>query len=167
MSGWQPPSGTWAQRFGQYRRELGAAQKPGDGVPAYMRWVNRSGARAVAAAAAAWGWTPNFVSLVSVCLSAAGMALLVALPPAWWTGIPVGVLLAAGFLFDSADGQVSRVTHASSKTRPRSWRISWRLTPLKTRGAPLARSWPPTTSTRVKPILSPRGAAPSRASSAR
>ena len=116
MSGWQPPSGTWAQRFGQYRRELGAAQKPGDGVPAYMRWVNRSGARAVAAAAAAWGWTPNFVSLVSVCLSAAGMALLVALPPAWWTGIPVGVLLAAGFLFDSADGQVSRVTHASSKT---------------------------------------------------
>ena len=116
MSDWQPPSGTWAQRFGQYRRELGAAQKPGDGVPAYMRWVNRSGARGVAAAAAAWGWTPNFVSFVSVCLSAAGMALLVALPPAWWTGIPVGVLLAAGFLFDSADGQVSRVTRASSKT---------------------------------------------------
>ena len=95
------PSSSWGSRFAAYRSALAAAQKPGAGVPAYMRWVNRGAARVVAAACAASGWTPNFVSFVSVCFSAIGL---------------VGVALAVGFMFDSADGQVSRVPGASSKT---------------------------------------------------
>ena len=108
--------GSFGQRFAAYRKALADAQKPGAGVPAYMRWVNRGGARIAAAFAAAAGWTPNFVTLISVCLSTAGLVILVLVEPSAWSGLPVGVLLALGFLFDSADGQVSRVTKASSKT---------------------------------------------------
>ena len=110
------PGSSWGTRFGAYRRALAAAQKPGAGVPAYMRWVNRGAARVVAAACAAFGWTPNFVSFISVCFSTIGLIVLVALEPAWWSGLIVGTALAVGFMFDSADGQVSRVTGASSKT---------------------------------------------------
>lgn len=113
-----PPQieGTWTQRYATYLRRLNAAQKPGGGVPAYMRWVNRGGARVVAAFAAAVGWTPNMVTTLSVCLSAMGLVILASAPPSVIGGLCVGLLLALGFLFDSADGQVSRVTHASSKT---------------------------------------------------
>ena len=110
------PGSSWGTRFSAYRSALAAAQKPGAGVPAYMRWVNRGAARVVAAACAAFGWTPNFVSFVSVCFSTLGLIVLVTLEPAWWTGLIVGTALAVGFMFDSADGQVSRVTGASSKT---------------------------------------------------
>ncbi|MDC4233600.1 CDP-alcohol phosphatidyltransferase family protein [Actinomyces sp. B33] len=106
----------WSQRFRAYRESLASAQKPGDGVPAYMRWVNRGGARLVAAFAAACGWTPNLVTAISVALSGLGLLLLVLLEPSSWTGLPIALLLAAGFLLDSADGQVSRVTGASSRT---------------------------------------------------
>ena len=110
------PGSSWGTRFSAYRSALAAAQKPGAGVPAYMRWVNRGAARVVAAACAAFGWTPNFVSFISVCFSTVGLIVLVACDPAWWTGLIVGTALAVGFMFDSADGQVSRVTGASSKT---------------------------------------------------
>ncbi|WP_299238722.1 CDP-alcohol phosphatidyltransferase family protein, partial [uncultured Actinomyces sp.] len=110
------PGAPWGTRFTTYRAALAAAQKPGAGVPAYMRWVNRGAARVAAAACAAFGWTPNFVSFISVCFSTLGLIVLVALEPAWWTGLIVGTSLAVGFMFDSADGQVSRVTGASSKT---------------------------------------------------
>jgi len=110
------PGSSWGTRFSAYRSALAAAQKPGAGVPAYMRWVNRGAARVVAAACAAFGWTPNFVSFISVCFSTIGLIVLVACDPAWWSGLIVGTALAVGFMFDSADGQVSRVTGASSKT---------------------------------------------------
>ena len=100
------PGSSWGTRFSAYRSALAAAQKPGAGVPAYMRWVNRGAARVVAAACAAFGWTPNFVSFISVCFSTVGLIVLAAFEPAWWTGLIVGTALAAGFMFDSADGQV-------------------------------------------------------------
>ena len=62
------PGSSWGTRFSAYRSALAAAQKPGAGVPAYMRWVNRGAARVVAAAGAASGWTPNIVSLKSGCV---------------------------------------------------------------------------------------------------
>ncbi|WP_026460547.1 CDP-alcohol phosphatidyltransferase family protein [Schaalia suimastitidis] len=107
---------SWGARFGAYRRQLDQAQKPGDGVPAYTRWVNRRGARLVAAAGAASGWSPNHVTALSFLLSLSGMVFLVVLPHTWWSGLPVGTLLALGYLFDSADGQLARLTGASSKT---------------------------------------------------
>ena len=73
------PGSSWGTRFTTYRSALAAAQKPGAGVPAYMRWVNRGAARVVAAACAAFGWTPNFVSFISVCFSTLGLIVLVAL----------------------------------------------------------------------------------------
>ena len=44
------PGASWGTRFTTYRAALAAAQKPGAGVPAYMRWVNRGAARVAAAA---------------------------------------------------------------------------------------------------------------------
>ena len=93
---------------------LRAAQKPGQGVPAYTRWVNRPLARYAAARAAADGLTPNGVTAVSAALSATGLAVLVASPPTVLTGVVVAALLAAGYVMDSADGQVARLTGTGS-----------------------------------------------------
>lgn len=105
-----------AARFRQARATLDAAQKPGAGVPAYTRWVNRRGARVVAATGAAFGWTPNQVTAASALLSTVGMCLLLLVEPSLWSGPLVALALAAGYLFDSADGQLARLTGASSST---------------------------------------------------
>ncbi|MDO4244202.1 MAG: CDP-alcohol phosphatidyltransferase family protein [Actinomyces sp.] len=97
-------------------RALDAAQKPAAGVPAYTRWVNRRGARVAAAAGAVAGWTPTMVTAASALLSVAGMCLLLLLPPVAWGGLPVAVALAAGYLLDSADGQLARLTGTASRT---------------------------------------------------
>ncbi|PYI37315.1 CDP-alcohol phosphatidyltransferase [Arthrobacter psychrolactophilus] len=91
------------------------AQKPGHGVPAYTRWINRGLARSVAALCASWGWSANMVSAVSAVVSLAGLLLLLLLPVAPLTGLLVAVLLAAGYVLDSADGQVARVTGTGSR----------------------------------------------------
>ncbi|WP_257997931.1 CDP-alcohol phosphatidyltransferase family protein [Glutamicibacter arilaitensis] len=101
-------------KFTQVLNELDRAQKPGDGVPAYSRWANRRGARVFAAAAVAAGWGPNAVTVLSACCSAAGLLLLALLPASWGTGVGAAALLALGYLMDSADGQVARVTGTGS-----------------------------------------------------
>ncbi|QWW19177.1 CDP-alcohol phosphatidyltransferase family protein [Schaalia sp. 19OD2882] len=115
MSAPTPGHTSWSARFRANRARLDAAQKPGNGVPAYTRWVNRRGARLVAAAGAASGMTPNGITFISLAFSVAGMVALVALPDRVWAGIPVAVLLATGYLLDSADGQLARLTGTSSK----------------------------------------------------
>lgn len=100
---------------GDALRRLNDAQKPGVGVPAYTRWVNRRLARYVAAVGHAWGWTPNMVSIVSFAVSAIGLGVLLLNP--WGrlvTGIVVAFLLALGFVLDSADGQLARLSGKSS-----------------------------------------------------
>ena len=52
---------------------LASAQKPGAGVPAYLRWVNRPLGRRAAAAAYVPGLTPNAVTLLSGVCSLAGL----------------------------------------------------------------------------------------------
>jgi len=93
---------------------LREAQKPGDGVPAYTRWVNRRLARFVAAAAYTVGVSPNGVTGISALLSAAGLALVVAVPPEPAVGLWVALLLAVGYVLDSADGQVARLGRRGS-----------------------------------------------------
>lgn len=100
--------------FRAHLADLNRAQKSGAGVPAYTRWVNRRLARGVAAGAATAGLTPNAVTMLSAALSAAGLALMIAVGPTWWSALMTGALLAAGYVFDSADGQVARLTGASS-----------------------------------------------------
>ena len=106
---------SWLERFRQARATLDAAQKPGNGVPAYTRWVNRRAARLIASLGAASHMTPNMVTAVSFLLSLGGMALMLGQPPSPLQGVGVATLLALGYIFDSADGQLARLTGRSSK----------------------------------------------------
>ncbi|MCC9175201.1 CDP-alcohol phosphatidyltransferase family protein [Arthrobacter sp. zg-Y179] len=90
--------------------QLDEAQKPGAGVPAYTRWINRRLARYAAAAAVALRISPNMVTAASAAVSLCGLLLLLLRPPGVITGMAAAVLLAAGYVLDSADGQVARVT---------------------------------------------------------
>lgn len=102
-------------RYREARDLLDAAQKPGAGVPAYMRWVNRRGARRLAAGAHALGLTPDAVTGLSLVASIAGMAVLLVAPVSLWSGVGAAVLFALAFLLDSADGQVARLSARSSR----------------------------------------------------
>ncbi|MGO3152263.1 MAG: CDP-alcohol phosphatidyltransferase family protein [Galactobacter sp.] len=93
-------------------RSLDGAQKSGAGVPAYMRWVNRRAGRVIAAGAGRMGLTPNMVTGISALLSGLGLVLVIVFEPHVWTGVLAALLLAAGFAFDSADGQLARLTGA-------------------------------------------------------
>lgn len=83
-------------------------------MPAYTRWVNRRVARSVAASAAALGLTPNAVTMLSAAFSLAGLVVMLGATPGWISAACTAVLLATGYVFDSADGQVARLTGTSS-----------------------------------------------------
>ena len=100
--------------FAETLRALNGAQKPGHGVPAYTRWVNRRAARVFAAGAVALGIGPNGVTAVSALLSAGAIAVLLLADPTVLTAVIAALLFALGYAMDSADGQVARVTGASS-----------------------------------------------------
>lgn len=106
--------GSISVRFRESLRRLGAAQKPGVGVPAYTRWINRRAARLVAAVAYAFKLSANSVTIGSAGLSLAGISLLVLVRPGLAQGLGVATLLALGYVFDSADGQVARLYGRSS-----------------------------------------------------
>ncbi|MEE3703953.1 hypothetical protein V2H43_11125, partial [Pasteurella multocida] len=104
-----------AEAFQDVHRRLASAQKGhARGAPAYSVYVNRRLGRVLAAAAFGWGWTPNRVTAVSAAHSFAALVLLLALPPAWWTGVLVAGLLVLGYAWDSADGQVARLRGGGS-----------------------------------------------------
>lgn len=94
---------------------LSAAQKVKTrGAPGYSIYVNRPIGRHLAAIAFRAGLTPNAVTAISACFSLAGIAVLVAVPPQWWTGLVVWLALAVGYAFDSADGQLARLRGGGS-----------------------------------------------------
>ncbi|MCQ3999794.1 CDP-alcohol phosphatidyltransferase [Aeromicrobium sp. 636] len=64
----------------------------------------------------AHGMTPNQATAVSATLSATGIALIALVPPTWWVGILVAVLLAGGYVMDSVDGQLARLRGGGSKS---------------------------------------------------
>jgi phosphatidylglycerophosphate synthase len=94
--------------------ELRSAQKPGTGVPAYTRWLNRRAARLAAAVAVRMGYSPNTVSAISAAFSIVAIVVLLLSPVSVVTGLVVAGLLAVGYCLDSADGQVARVTGTGS-----------------------------------------------------
>jgi len=100
--------------FSDALRSLAGAQKRARGVSLYSRYVNRPLGRVFAAAAATAGLSPNAVTVVSALLTGAGLAVLIAAPPSWATGVGVALLLVLGFALDSADGQVARLTGRGS-----------------------------------------------------
>ena len=96
-------------------RELAAAQKGvARSAPAYSRYVNRRLGRVLAAWAASVGLTPNQVTGVSALFTFAGIALLALGSPSWALGVAVCLCLVLGYAFDSADGQVARLTGTGS-----------------------------------------------------
>lgn len=96
-------------RFRHALGQLGGAQKSKVGVPAYLRYVNRRVGGWIAAAGYALGLTPNHLTAISAAWSAAGIAALALVDPTLPMAVLVALALAAGYAFDSADGQLSRV----------------------------------------------------------
>lgn len=96
-------------------RRLASAQKgAARSAPAYSRFVNRKIGRLLAAAAYKAGLSPNQVTGVSALHTFMGIVLLILVPPSWWLGVVVMLLLVLGFAWDSADGQVARLTGTGS-----------------------------------------------------
>lgn len=101
---------TTLSRYHEAISQLSAAQKPAYGAPAYSRFINRPAGRRIAAAAYALGLTPNGVTAISATLSVIGVIVLALGPISIVTGIVAAVLFALGYAFDSADGQLARLT---------------------------------------------------------
>jgi phosphatidylglycerophosphate synthase len=94
---------------------LASAQKgAASGAPAYSVYVNRRLGRFIAAAAYRAGLTPNAVTAMSAAFTFTGIVLLATVPPVWWSGVLIWLLLAVGYAFDSADGQVARLRGGGS-----------------------------------------------------
>ena len=101
-------------RFRSNLAALRSAQKPSRGTAAYSRLVNRPAGRRVAAAAQLVGVTPNGATAASALLSGSGLVLLATQRPSAWLGLAVSVLLAAGYVLDSVDGQLARLRGGGS-----------------------------------------------------
>jgi phosphatidylserine synthase len=54
------------------------------------------------------------VTAISAAFTFSAIAMLALLPPSLWLGLTVSLLLLVGYAFDSADGQVARLTGAAS-----------------------------------------------------
>lgn len=103
------------ESIGQIHARLRDAQKGrARGAPAYSVYVNRPVGRLLAAIAYRIGLTPNQVTLVSAVFTFAGIALIALAPIEPWVGIVVWLLLALGYAWDSADGQVARLRGGGS-----------------------------------------------------
>jgi phosphatidylglycerophosphate synthase len=94
--------------------ELRSRQKSSRGVSYYSRWVNRPGGRALAALAYTCGVSPNQVSLLSATATGTAVLFVATLPPSPSAGLIIWILLAAGFMLDSADGQLARLRGSGS-----------------------------------------------------
>ncbi|MFI7235718.1 CDP-alcohol phosphatidyltransferase family protein [Streptomyces cyaneofuscatus] len=95
---------------GTVLRELRGAQKSAKGVSLYSRYVNRPAGRVLAAGAYRAGLTPNQVTLVSALFTYTALAAVALVEPSWTLALLVYAALAIGFAFDSADGQLARLT---------------------------------------------------------
>lgn len=102
------------ESIGQTLQRLRGAQKTAKGAPAYSRFVNRPLGRRIAAVAYHLGLTPNQVTTISACFSAAAIGLIAVVSPSPLLGLLVALLLALGYAFDSADGQLARLRGGGS-----------------------------------------------------
>lgn len=102
------PFRTTLSRFATAQK--GAARS----APAYSRFVNRRLGRVLAAWAYRRGLSPNAVTGISALCTFTAIALLAGVAPSWPLGVVVSLLLVLGYAFDSADGQVARLTGTGS-----------------------------------------------------
>ena len=94
--------------------QLALNQKSSKGVSLYSRFVNRPAGRFFAAVGHLIGMTPNQMTLASAVCTFSAIAALALTAPAWWSGILIAALLILGFILDSSDGQLARLTGTSS-----------------------------------------------------
>lgn len=85
-----------------------AQKEAAPGSPPYSIYINRKVGRYLAAAASSARMTPNFVTAISALFTFSGIVMIAAMRPTWANGITVWLLLAVGYAFDSADGQLAR-----------------------------------------------------------
>lgn len=112
-------SSSTASRSSGFRENLEAlrsAQKPARGTAAYSRLVNRPLGRVVAAAGHSVGMTPNQATALSAVLSGTALVLLAMLEPGLLAAVAVPVMLAAGYVMDSVDGQLARLRGGGSRS---------------------------------------------------
>jgi phosphatidylglycerophosphate synthase len=81
----------------------------------YTRYVNRWAARFVTYPAARLGLSPNVLSVVSLLLTLAAVFAAFSGGEERSWALVAWALLALGYVFDSADGQLARVSQRSSK----------------------------------------------------
>ncbi|RFA11088.1 CDP-alcohol phosphatidyltransferase [Subtercola boreus] len=106
-----PPRETYRETVG---RLASAQKKAAPGAPAYSIYVNRRVGRYLAAWAFRAGLTPNNVTAISAAGTFSGIILIAVLPLSWYAGVGIWLLLAVGYAFDSADGQVARLRGGGS-----------------------------------------------------
>ncbi len=97
-----------------YARLRSAQKKRARGAPAYSVFVNRPVGRVLAAFAFRIGLSPNQVTLVSAVFTFAGIALIALAPAVPVIAVVIWLLLAVGYAWDSADGQVARLRGGGS-----------------------------------------------------
>lgn len=95
-------------------KRLRSHQKSSRGAPAYSRFVNRPVGRVIAAVGFTTGLTPNGVTAISGSLSLVAIVLVATTAPSTWVGVAIALLLALGYAFDSADGQLARLLGGGS-----------------------------------------------------
>lgn len=98
------------ETVGDAYRRLGYAQKGhARGAPGYSVYVNRRVGRLLAACAYRWGLAPNHATIISALHTFTALAVLLVAPNGPLIGAVVAVLLALGYAWDSADGQLARL----------------------------------------------------------
>lgn len=102
------------RHYGEAVHRLLSAQKPGHGVPAYLRWVNRGLGRRLAAMGYVLGLSPNAVTLLSAAVSFTGIGIIAFATPSIVMSWLAVLLLLFGYALDSADGQLARLLGSSS-----------------------------------------------------
>jgi phosphatidylglycerophosphate synthase len=111
-----PASPSAQETYGQIVARLAAtAGKSNRGAPGYTRWVNRPLGRRVAAVAFLRGMTPNQLTALNALLIFPTLLLIALVEPRWWWNVLAGLLLLAGYVLDSADGQLARLRGGGSK----------------------------------------------------
>ena len=94
-------------------RLASGASKSNRGAGGYTRWVNRPLGRRVAAYSYLRGLTPNQLTFVNALLIFPAMLAMALVAPGGWTVAAVVALL-AGYVLDSADGQLARLRGGGS-----------------------------------------------------
>ena len=101
-------------RFSTSLAQLSSSQKAAKGVSPYSRFINRPAGRVAAALGHQIGMSPNQMTLASTVCTFSAITVLAVAAPSWIAGVVIAALLILGFILDSADGQLARLTGTSS-----------------------------------------------------